>query len=209
MVEEIHPPEGGDRLEHPHVRYERRDIHAGWIIGIGIATLVLFAVIFSCTLWFFHDYKNYQARIKRSPFPLAQQPSEALPALPHLEQLDRVAGLERSNVYQRQAAKEELLQSYGPALGVVELSGPSTLGLAASPGSGPLAAAAAVLSSTAIPDQGFVRIPIDQAMALLENKLPARQEPPAGQSRRQNGLVDAGESNSGRMFREKPRWYEH
>ena len=51
-------------------------------------------------------------------------------------------------------------------------------------------------------DQGYVHIPIDRAMDLLANKLPVRAEQPtAEQQRRQNGLVDAGESNSGRMFR--------
>jgi hypothetical protein len=161
-------------MEHPHVRYERRDVHLGWILAIGITLMVFAALTFYLLLWFFYDYKDYQAAIKRSPFPLAPSPSQALPAQPRLEQLNRVVGIERSNVYVGEAAKEELLQSYGST-----------------------------------PDQGFVHIPIDRAMALLANKLPARPEPPASQRRRENGLVDAGESNSGRMFREEPRWYEH
>ncbi len=49
---------------------------------------------------------------------------------------------------------------------------------------------------------GYVHIPIDRAMDYLADKLPVRaQQPSAEQARRQNGLVDAGESNSGRMFR--------
>jgi hypothetical protein len=172
MAEEIHQPDG--HIEHPEVRYEPRDANFGWILAIGIAALVLVALIFSLLLWFFYQYRDYQAAIKRSPFPLAPSPSETLPAQPHLEQLDRTAGIERSNMYVREAAKEELLHSYGPTS-----------------------------------DQEFVRIPIDRAITLLENKLPARPEPPASQRRRENGLVDAGEPNSGRLFREKPPWYEH
>jgi hypothetical protein len=177
---EVHATEGEEvrhpdsRIEHPQVRYEHRDTSFGWILGIGITTLALGAVILSVLLWFFNLYKNYQATIKRSPFPLAAQPSEALPARPRLEQVDRLAGIETPNVYVREIAKEEILNSYGST-----------------------------------PEQEFVHIPIDRAMTLLANKLPARPEPPASQRRRQNGLVDAGESNSGRMFREEPRWYEH
>jgi hypothetical protein len=52
----------------------------------------------------------------------------------------------------------------------------------------------------------FVHIPIDQAitLALREDYLPVRPAPPAGQRSRENGLVNAGASNSGRIFREKP-----
>ena len=49
---------------------------------------------------------------------------------------------------------------------------------------------------------GYVHIPIDRAMDLLADKLAARPEQPSEeQAKRQNGLVDAGEPNSGRMFR--------
>jgi hypothetical protein len=182
VPEEFHPPDAEEvrypdgRIEHPHVRYERRDASLRWIIGIGITAMALAALIHYVLLLFFFDYRNYQDAIKRSPFPLAPAPSAALPASPHLEQLDRAAGIERPDVYEREAAKENVLHSYG-----------------------------------ATPEQGFVHIPIERAMeeALRENKLPARPERPANQTRRENGLVDSGESNSGRMFREKPRWYEH
>jgi hypothetical protein len=217
-VEEVRHPDG--RIEHPHVRFEHTDASLGWILAIGIGSMALAALIFSLLLWFFFHYKDYQAAIKRSPFPLAPHPSEALPAPPHLEQLNRIAGIEKSNVYEREAGKESLLHSYG--LPVPE-------GIAAETGKTP-------------PENGFVRIPIEQAMAWVvqAKKLPARQEPPpstflgaspvgaaaapgmrplgiivqlfAGQrfqNQRQRGygLVDAGESNSGRMFREEPRWY--
>jgi hypothetical protein len=56
-------------------------------------------------------------------------------------------------------------------------------------------------------DEGFVRVPIDGAMKYLieYKKLPARPETPADQRRRSGGLVDAGEPNSGRLFKEAPR----
>jgi hypothetical protein len=54
------------------------------------------------------------------------------------------------------------------------------------------------------PDKGYVHIPIERAMEVLASKLAARQAVKDG-ARRDNGLVDAGESNSGRMFRKGPR----
>jgi hypothetical protein len=53
------------------------------------------------------------------------------------------------------------------------------------------------------PEEGYVHIPIDRAMDLLANKLPVRAAP-AGPAR-DNGLVDAGEPNSGRVLRRRPR----
>jgi hypothetical protein len=53
-------------------------------------------------------------------------------------------------------------------------------------------------------EKGYVHIPIDRAMDYLADKLPAREEQPAAEQRkRQDGLVDYGASNSGRMFRGK------
>jgi len=54
-------------------------------------------------------------------------------------------------------------------------------------------------------EKGFVHIPIDRAMRQLENKLPARKEPPEAQQRRERGLQSAGEPNSGRVFRRRSR----
>jgi hypothetical protein len=56
-------------------------------------------------------------------------------------------------------------------------------------------------------EKGYMHIPIERAMAYLvdKNKLPARAAPPAGVQSRDDGLVDAGASNSGRMFRKRPR----
>jgi hypothetical protein len=55
-------------------------------------------------------------------------------------------------------------------------------------------------------EDGFVQIPIDRAMHLLAGKLPVRAKLPlADEARRAGGLVGSGESNSGRLFRERPR----
>ncbi len=55
--------------------------------------------------------------------------------------------------------------------------------------------------------EGFVHIPVDQAMRILAGKLPVRQAEKAGE-RHDLGLVDFGEPNSGRVFRRNPRWFE-
>jgi hypothetical protein len=203
--EEVHYPDG--RIEHPHIRFEHTDASLGWILGIGISTMALAALIFYLLLWFFFDYRNYQAVIKRSPFPLAPQPSEALPAPPHLEQLNRIAEVERSNVYVREAVKESLLHSYGLPVPVGMTWGPSIVGLGTSAGTGPFTAVLVIDVRITPPEDGFVRIPIEQAMRLLANKLPARPLPPASERHKENGLLDAGTSNSGRMFRKEPQWF--
>ena len=49
-------------------------------------------------------------------------------------------------------------------------------------------------------EKGFVHIPIQQAMKAVAGKLPMRKEP-QGPTAADNGLLDAGQSNSGRIFR--------
>jgi hypothetical protein len=170
MAEEIRHPDG--RIEHPSVRHERSDASFRWVFGIIIAAMVFAAFVHWAILMFFFDYRNKEAKVKESPYPLASTPSTALPPEPRLEELNRRRG-ESSSAYEREAAKEDVLRSYGPT-----------------------------------GEKEFIRIPIERAMNLLADKLPVRKQPPAGRRRRQDGLVDAGESNSGRMFREAPPWYE-
>jgi hypothetical protein len=155
-----------DRTVNPEVRYEPSDARFKPIFLILVAALVLGVLIHLALWWFFHDYRNYQARIKKSPFPLAPGPSTALPRGPRLEQINRLAEIETGDVYERLAVKEEVLRTYGQTS-----------------------------------EKGFVRIPIEQAMKHLENKLPARAQPSPEQQRRSGGLVTGGESNSGRLFR--------
>lgn len=49
-------------------------------------------------------------------------------------------------------------------------------------------------------DEGYIHIPIDAALGLVVEKLPVRESSGADDYR-SRGLVDGGESNSGRMFR--------
>lgn len=177
-VEEVRHPDG--RIEHPRVGYERSDASFGWIFGLLVAAAVL-AVIIHWAVWkFYTDYGRHQAAVKASPFPLAPEPSRGsspearlLPPEPRLEPLDRVEGIERSDVYQRQATKEALLNGYGRTA-----------------------------------EAGYVHVPIEVAMDRLAGKLPARAKQPGGQEKA-NGLVDSGESNSGRLYRKEPPWFEH
>jgi hypothetical protein len=53
-------------------------------------------------------------------------------------------------------------------------------------------------------EPGFVHIPIDKAMELTAGQLPVRKQPPP-QPAKDNGLVDGGGPNSGRMFRGEPQ----
>jgi hypothetical protein len=57
------------------------------------------------------------------------------------------------------------------------------------------------------PEKGFVHVPIERAIKHLAGKLPANKDK-ADATRRDNGLLDAGEPNSGRLFRGKPQWSE-
>jgi hypothetical protein len=165
VEEEIRYPDG--RIEHPGVQYEHHDASFRGVVFVLVGLMCLASFHFYMVLWFYHSYSRYQAGIKKSPFPLAAGPSQELPREPHLEQLDRLEESQRSNVYAREASKEQVLQSYGRTA-----------------------------------EKGFVHIPIDRAMELLADKLPARKGQPGTQSKA-NGLVDSGASNSGRMFRKE------
>ncbi len=165
MPEEMHRPDG--RVSHPDIRMEHSDVNFRWILGLILGAMAFAALVHYLILVFFLNYREYESAIKQSPFPQAPGPSDVLPREPRLEQLDRVAGIEKPNVYERQATREEVLNRYG-------------------------------LTN----EEGYAHIAIQEAMKMLENKLPARATP-AGQQR-DSGLVDAGESNSGRTFRRRP-----
>ncbi len=166
MVEEIHRADG--QIEHPTVRYEKSDAKVGWIFIVLIVALFLGFIIEIAVWRFFFSYREYQAQVKRSPYPLAPEPSTALPREPRLEQIDRVAGNDNPNVRDRELGYLDVLNSFGPAQ-----------------------------------EKGFVHIPIDRAMQLLLEKktLKNRTAPPADERRRSEGLIDAGEPNSGRLFK--------
>jgi len=168
MVEETRPPEDGC-IEHPLVRYERTDASFGWVLSILIVAMLVAVFHFSMILWFLHRYRDYEAKIKPSAFPLARHPSEALPKDPRLEQVDRLKGRKSSNAPASEASRDETLSSYGLTA-----------------------------------EKDFVHIPIERAMDLLAARLPARKET-AQAKKKENELLDAGASNSGRLLRGKRR----
>jgi hypothetical protein len=115
----VHQPAEGDghpaseTFLHPSVRYERSDANLRWIIGLLIAALILAVVIHGAVWRFFIGYRDYQAQIKSSNYSLAPSTSDALPSEPRLEQINRLAGIEKSNVYVREESKEAILHGYG------------------------------------------------------------------------------------------------
>jgi hypothetical protein len=159
---EEHTPDG--KPAHQSIKFEPRDVPFRWVLVVSIAFFCIGAVIFSLVYAFFRVDTARLASRRESEFPLAEQPSNALPAEPRLEEVDRLAGIARENVYLRLAAKEEYLSRYGETA-----------------------------------EKAFVRIPIRRAMETLVGHLPVRKEQPA--ATKDNGLVDSGASNSGRMFR--------
>ncbi len=168
-LDEIRYADG--RIEHPHVRHERTDVRFRPVLISIVIAMCFAAFVHWVILEFFYSYRGYQQAIKQSPFPVAPSPGVAedprrIPE-PRLEQVDRLAGVARENVYERQLAKEKELHGYGPT-----------------------------------EETGYVHVPIERAMDRLAGQLPARHESADGR-RRDGGLVDAGEPNSGRMFRGK------
>jgi hypothetical protein len=149
---------------HPSIKFEPRDVPFRWVLVVSIVFFCIGAVIFSLVYAFFRVDTARLASRRESEFPLGEHPSNALPAEPRLEEVDRLAGIERENVYLRLAAKEDQLSLYGETK-----------------------------------EKGFVQIPIRRAMETLAGHLPVRKEQPA--ATKDNGLVDSGASNSGRMFR--------
>src|SRR5262249_2297008 len=169
MADEVHEP--AERLEeNPLVRYEPTDVSFRPILLILIGAVIFAALQLIAVWWYFERDLHYQAAIKQSAFPLQPGPSDTLPAEPRLEQINRMAGIEKGNVYEREASREALLHSYGPT-----------------------------------PETGYIHIPIERAMEIVAGKLPSR---PEKSDKKANGLVDAGESNSGRMLRGEPQWFE-
>ncbi len=164
---EIHYPDG--RIEHPPVRHERSDVRFRGVL-IVLLFIACFAAFHYWIVWhWFERIEVYESAVKRSPYPLAPAPATGLPAEPRLEQVDRLAGVKRPNVYVREESKEAILNSTGPTN-----------------------------------EPGYVHIPIDEAMKRVLKDLPARR-PPAQAHGKDNGLLDGGGPNSGRVFREGRR----
>jgi hypothetical protein len=157
-------PAGEPEQENPSIKFEHRDVPFRPVLIIAIVGAGIGAAIFALVYAFFRADTDRLAYRRESEFPLAEHPSNALPAKPVLEQVERLEGKPGEDVYQRLLAQEAQLETYGETN-----------------------------------DKGFVHIPIRQAMGSLADHLPFRKEQAA--SSKDNGLVDSGASNSGRMFR--------
>lgn len=159
------PEYSEDRLEHPGVKYEPKDIRFGCIFALLIAACCVAATHYFVVWKFFGWQKSVQEDIKKTPYRLAPTTTMQLPPEPRLEQLERMANEEKENFFKRELAQEKVLHSYGST-----------------------------------EEKGFVHIPVEEAIKAIAAELPVRKPPPE-KSIKDNGLMDAGESNSGRMFR--------
>ncbi len=164
-----------DHVANPGVRYEPKDIYLGRILGVIVIALCVVGALYFGVWRFFRSQERVQEEFKKSPYPLAPAPSTALPPEPRLEELDRLTPEEMEQL--------DLITS-------LETAGVN----------GQLAAQEKALHEYGpSSEKDFVRIPIEQAMKALAGTLPVAKESSPG--RDANGLVDAGQSNSGRMFR--------
>lgn len=112
MVDLNHPD---GQAVNPDVRHERSDVNVRGILGFAVGFILVAILIHFLLVWQFGHQRQRQARIKESQFPLAAGASGQLPPEPRLEPLDRLHGIETSDVCERLRAKEEQLESYGPS----------------------------------------------------------------------------------------------
>jgi hypothetical protein len=101
--------------QHPEVRYEHSDASFGKVTIVIGAITCLGVIIFAVVWLVFARLWVRQDAMKKSPYPLAAEPSEALPAGPRLEQIDRLAGIKTPNIYVRESERLKVRDSYGPA----------------------------------------------------------------------------------------------
>jgi hypothetical protein len=157
-------PPGEPGWKNPSIRFEHRDVPFRGVLIIAIIGAGIGATIFALVYWFFLLDTRRLAYRRESEFPLAEHPSNALPAKPRLEEVERMVGDRGEDVFRRLLAQEEHLETYGETT-----------------------------------EKGFVHVPIRRAMESLAGHLPVRKERPL--TSKDNGLVDSGASNSGRLFR--------
>lgn len=190
-----HHPEGPapGHAENPSTRHERSDVNYHWFAALGVGALVLAAFIHGVLLWFQYRYQDYQASVKRSDFPLNNERG-TLPAGPVLEPVENLEEGTRRWYRELEGSRPPPQPTFGPkerARGAdVYLRREEKERLLTSYG----------LTGEA----GFARIPIDRAMDILvRGKRLSARKGATGFTRREGGLLDSGESNSGRVYREK------
>ena len=155
-----------EEVRHADVQYEAKDINFGCLLTVMFAAILVVATVTSA-MWGLYWWQAKRAETTREWVNSLETPlSRKLPPEPRLEQLNTMAGVKSSNVFERLSAQEKVLNSSGPS-----------------------------------DEKGFVHIQIQQAIKQTAGKLPAREGPPPGPTGKDRGLVDSGESNSGRMLR--------
>jgi hypothetical protein len=96
------------------VRYERKDIRLRWLLALLAGGCCFLAIHYYVTWRFFWWRASEQEATSESPYPTEPAISTKLPPEPRLEQLDRLAKVESSDVSKRLAAQQKTLDSYGP-----------------------------------------------------------------------------------------------
>jgi hypothetical protein len=84
-----------------------------WIFATLVIAAGFFGVEYFVVWKIFRNREEHSAASKASPYPLAPLPVTSLPEEPRLEQIDRLAGIEGPNVFDRQTASDRLLTTYG------------------------------------------------------------------------------------------------
>jgi hypothetical protein len=161
--------------EHPAVHYEQKDVRFGCLLSLIIVAACIVAALGYGVWHFFWREAALQQTAKTSPYPLAPNLSAKLPPEPRLEQLNRLTPEELA-AFSRTTLQEiaEVNEQLGAQEKALHRYGPTG-------------------------EKGFVHIPIEQAMKAVAGNLPVAKN--ASPGRDANGLLDAGQSNSGRMFR--------
>jgi hypothetical protein len=183
-TEEVSYPDS--RIEHAAARYEPKDIRVGWLVAV-VATVCCYAVLHYYGVWrFFRFQEHDQAEAKKSPYASASASSPTL--------LPPGNGGDWREVYTGVPPPAPLPPQ--PRLDQLDRMTPEE---SAAVNMQLAAQIKALHSYGPSAEKGFVRVPIEEAMKAVAATLPVAKGPPPG--RDANGLLDAGESNSGRMFR--------
>ncbi len=163
------------RIEHRAVRFEHEDVRLGCVLSLIVVTVCAGAAIGYGVWRFFWQEAGAQQVAKTSPYPPAPNLSANLPREPRLDQLDLRTPQQRKQLDLmtpgESAAVNQQLAAQQKSL---HRYGPTQ-------------------------EKGFAQVPIEAAIKAVAGTLPVAKGSSPG--RDANGLLDAGQSNSGRMFR--------
>src|SRR5262249_4444120 len=151
--------------------------------------------------WFFDFRRDALAEARKSRFPLATGPTASLPPEPRLEQLDRLSNSQQPTVQAQLRARIELLNRYGATADnqLIHIPIDRAMELLAGklPARTEVSRAYGVTGADIVGLLGGAFGPLLAAQALLPERTEAVL---ASFHRRENGLLNGGASNSGRLF---------